>query len=169
MHAGLAEGVRVACSAAPSPELLVSTAVCVEWFRAGKRGRFGWGKKGAFRLREKGAFVCVYRPHGEKGAFRLALHKHAMPAVGKLEKAYFKMVRPFAFNGLEPGRGCTHVRTNRTGRVSRGGGGVGVPAALGPPGLPPTRVQKESLCHGATTCRTQRRRSDCYQSRPQEP
>ena len=106
---------------------------------------------------------------GEKGPFRLALHKHAMPAVGKLEKAYFKMVRPFAFNGLEPGRGCTHVRTNRTGRVSRGGGGVGVPAALGPPGLPPTRVQKESLCHGATTCRTQRRRSDCYQSRPQEP
>ena len=106
---------------------------------------------------------------GEKGPFRLALHKHAMPAVGKLEKAYFKMVQPFAFNGLEPIRGCTHVRTNRTGRVSRGGGGVGVPAALGPPGLPPTRVQKESLCHGATTCRTQRRRSDWYQSRPQEP
>ena len=106
---------------------------------------------------------------GEKGPFRLALHKHAMPAVGKLEKAYFKMVRPFAFNGLEPGRGCTHVRTNRTGRVSRRGGGVGVPAALGPPGLPPTRFQKESLCHGATTCRTQRRRSDCYQSRPQKP
>ena len=36
----------------------------------GKWGRFGWGKKAAFRLGEKAAFVCVYRPHAEKGAFR---------------------------------------------------------------------------------------------------
>ena len=60
---------------------------------------------------------------GEKGPFRLALHRHAMPAVGKLEKACFKMVQPFAFNGLEPGKGG--VSAGGKGGVSaRGKGGV---------------------------------------------
>ena len=82
--------------------------------------------------------MCVQATRGKGG----------VSAVGKLEKAYFKMVRPFAFNGLEPGRGCTHVRTNRTGRVSRGEGEWESRRPWGPRAFRPLESKKRACVTG---------------------